>query len=465
MGMGKRARVQQEMWVATQDLPKSPGHPFYEKLNQVLAKAEFDEQVEELCEAYYSKVGRPSIPPGVYFRMLLIGYFEGIGSQRGIAWRCQDSISLKTFLGFGLTETSPDHSSLTYIRQRLPLAVHHEVFLLVLRIAEENKLLKGKTIAVDATTLEANAAMKSIVLKETGEDWQEYLLRLLREEEGLENPTDDDARRYDRKRKDKKVSNKEWESKTDPESRVAKMKDGRTHLAYKAEHAVDLESDLIVAAEVVPADRGDPSTLLSTVVQAQVNTLLAGSDADLQDVVADKGYHKAETLAELEGFELRTYIPEKQQSKRRRWTDKPEAHQKAYRSNRRRVTGKRGKELQRKRSEQPERSFAHICETGGARRTWLRGVENINKRYLIQVAARNLGVILRLLFGVGTPRSLQGKGHALVSAYLEPLRRPFRPLWATAISLFSQNRFLGVKSALYVFGLPGQKVTISSTGC
>jgi len=433
MAMGKKSSEQQELWVATQDLPKSPGHPFYEKLNRILSEAGFDRMVEELCEPYYAEGGRRSIPPGVYFRMLLIGYFEGIGSQRGIAWRCHDSFSLKSFLGFGVTDDSPDHSSLTYIRKRLPLEVHHRVFLFVLEIAEKKKLLKGKTVAVDATTLEANAAMKSIILKETGEDWKEYLTRLVQEEEGIEEPTDEDLRRFDKKRKDKKVSNKEWESKTDRDSRVMKMKDGRTHLAYKAEHAVDMESDLVVAAEVFHADEGDPSTLLPTVIQAQVNMTLAGSDAEIKDAVADKGYHKAETLADLESFGLRSYIPEKQ-TKRRKWTDKPECYQEAYRANRRRVKGNRGKALQRKRSELPERSFAHVCETGGARRTWLRGLEKINKRYLIQVAARNLGLILRRLYGVGTPRSLQGEGYSLISSSLGRLGTLIRRVWAITSS-------------------------------
>jgi len=433
MAMGARASEQQELWVATQDLPKSPGHPFYQRLNRILAEAGFDRMVEDLCEPYYAKAGRPSIPPGVYFRMLLIGYFEGIGSQRGIAWRCHDSFSLKTFLGFGVTDASPDHSSLTYIRKRLPLEVHHRVFLFVLEIAEQKKLLKGKTIAVDATTLEANAAMKSIVLKETGEDWKEYLTRLVQEEEGIEEPTDEDLRRFDKKRKDKKVSNKEWESKTDRDSRVMKMKDGRTHLAYKAEHAIDMETDLVVAAQVFHADEGDPSTLLPTVVQSQVNMTLSGSEAEIEDAVADKGYHKAETLADLERFGLRSYIPEKQ-TQRRKWTDKPECYQEAYRANRRRVKGNRGKALQRKRSELPERSFAHVCETGGARRTWLRGLEEINKRYLIQVAARNLGLILRRLYGVGTPRSLHGKGYSLISSSLGRLGTLIRRVWAITSS-------------------------------
>ena len=409
MAMGKRESEQQEMWVATHDLPKSPGHPFFQKLNRVLAEADFDRKVEELCEPYYAEAGRRSIPPGVYFRMLFVGYFEGIDSQRGIAWRCGDSLSLKEFLGYPITEETPDHSSLTTIRQRLPLEVHHQVFLFVLEIANRKKLLKGKTVGTDSTTLEANAAMKSIVLKETGEDWKEYLKRLAKEE-GIEDPSDEDLRRFDRKRKNKKVSNKDWESKTDKDSRIARMKDGRTHLAYKAEHTVDLETDLVLSVEVHRADRGDTETLLQAIVGAQLNLMLSNSKAVIKDVVADKGYHSRDNLAVLDRHSIRAYIPEKKLRGRRKWKGKPAEHQLAYYGNQRRIKGKRGKALQRRRSELTERTFAHICETGGARRTWLQGLENVNKRYLIHVAARNLGLVMRQAIGVGTPRSLQKEG-------------------------------------------------------
>ncbi len=213
MALGKRRDEQQEMWVATTNLPKSQGHVFYRKLNQLLAEEHFDRTVEEMCGPYYhSSLGRPSIPPGVYFRMLLVGYFEGLGTQRGIAWRCSDSLSLREFLGIPLTEETPDHSSLTRVRDRLPLEVHVAVFQWVLRLASEKGLIRGKTVAVDSTTLEANAAMKSIVRRDTGEDWNEYLRRLLQEQEGVENPTDEELRRFDRKRKDKRASNEEWMS-------------------------------------------------------------------------------------------------------------------------------------------------------------------------------------------------------------------------------------------------------------
>ena len=409
MSMGRRPTEQQsDLWIPTADLPRSPGHVFYDKLNRLLAEAAFDPYVENLCQPYYADgLGRESIPPGIYFRMLFVGYFEGLGSQRAIAWRCSDSLSLRAFLGVSLNEATPDHSSLTKIRQRLPLHVHERVFTFVLKVAQEKKLLRGKTVAVDATTLEANAAMKTIVRKDSGEDWKDYLKRLMAEE-GIENPTDEEVRRFDKKRK-KKVSNKEWQSPADPDSRIAKMKDGTTHLAYKAEHTVDLGSEFVLAAAVHPADQADPATLADSILQAQVNLVLAGSEQEIEEAVADKGYHKAETLAECEEWNTRTYIPEPKR-KKYNWEDKPQAWRRATAANRRRVRGARSKRLQKKRSELVERSFAHVCETGGGRRTWLRGLMNVSKRYVVQVAAHNLGLLMRKLFGFGKPRVLQGAG-------------------------------------------------------
>jgi transposase len=409
MAMGRRqAQRQADLFIAAVDLPHSPGHVFYDKLNHLLAQANFDRHVEGLCQPYYAEeLGRESIPPGVYFRMLLIGYFEGIDSQRGIAWRCSDSLSLRAFLGVAWNEATPDHSSLTKIRQRLPLEVHEQVFLLVLQLAQQKKLLRGKTVAVDATTLEANAAMRAIVRKDTGEDWKEYLKRLMAEE-GIQDPTDEEVRRFDKKRK-KKVSNKEWQSPADPDSRIAKMKDGTTHLAYKAEHVVDLDSEFVLAASVHPADQGDPATLVDSILQAQVNLVLAGREQEIEEAVADKGYHKAQTLADCEHCNTRTYIPEPK-GREYNWANKPQAWRKATVANRRRIKGARSKRLQKKRSELVERSFAHVCETGGGRRTWLRGLVNVTKRYVVQVAAHNLGLLMRKLFGIGKPRSLQGGG-------------------------------------------------------
>ena len=420
MGMGRREQGrQQEFWIATDALASVPQHVFYDKLNRLLDEAGFDAFVEELCEPFYSNIGRDSIPPGRYFRMLFVGYFEEIDSQRGIAWRCADSLSLRNFLFLKASDDAPEHSSLTRIRERLPLLVHEQVFAFVLDIARQKKLLVGKQVGVDATTLEANAAMKSIVRRDSGEDWKEYL-RGLAEEAGVEIKDDEDLRRFDKQRKKqgkKKVSNAEWESPTDPSSRIIRMKDGRTHLGYKAEHVVDLESEYVLAATVYTGTDGDSQTLLPSLIAAQTNLIRANSDAEIEEVAADKGYHANQTLVDCEQAGLRTYIPERETGTRR-WTDKTPEAESAFRNNRRRVRRDKGKRLQRKRSELVERSFAHVCETGGARRTWLCGKDKINKRYLTHVAARNLGLLMRDLFGMGKPRVLQAGLSSLLFTYV-----------------------------------------------
>ena len=430
MALGRRKRDQQDLWVATCDLPKSPGHPFYSKLNRLLDEAEFDQFVEELCKQYYKEgPGRPGIPPGIYFRMLFIGFFEGLDSQRAIAWRCSDSRSLQSFLGFDITQPTPDHSTLTVIRQRLPLDVHEAVFTFVLSIAKMKKLLKGKSVAVDSTFIEADAAMKSIVRRDTGDDWKEYV-RTLMAEEGIEDPTDEDIRKFDKKRK-KKVSNKEWKSPTDPDARIMKMKDGRTRMAYKTEHAIDIETDIVLAAGVHQADESDTATFTETLIKAQAHTMLAGGKSRIKDAVADKGYHSTDNLEWCEASGVRSYIPERESRWRRKWIDKPSGHKHAVYGNRQRVKGERGKRLGRLRSEYVERSFAHVCRTGGARRSWLRGLEDVTKRYLICVAGRNLGVIMRSLFGMGKPRTLQtegGGGFSLIWARIVAIRGVFRSL-------------------------------------
>jgi transposase len=444
MGRRKRQR-QQTLFVSSGRLRKAGGHPFYERLNQLLADADFDRWIEAKCEAYYEqheKRGQPSIPPGVFFRMLLVGYFEDIDSQRGIAWRCADSLALRRFLGIPLDEETPDHSSMTRIRQRLPNEIFDAVFQFVLEIAAGRKLVSGKTVAVDSTTLEANAAMKSIVRRDTGEDWQAYVTRLMREEGVIDeddDPSDEEVRRYDKGRKDKRVSNTDWKSETDEDARITRMKDGRTHLAYKAEHVIDVESELLLAAEIHPADAGDTDTLVDSVLAATENLKQAGSDKRIEEVVADKGYHAAATLELCDALNLRTYIPEPERKYESRWTDKPEEYQRAVYNNRRRIGRRKSKRFQRLRSERVERSFAHVCDTGGARRSWLRGTENVTKRYHIAAAAHNLSIMMRRLFGIGKPRVLQGL--ALLRALIQSVVFRLVELFNSHKRTFTPNRY------------------------
>ena len=415
----KRKRPQETMWVATSDLPKSPGHPFYQGLNQVLAANSFDAFVEAACRGFYAaKLGRPSLPPGRYFRLMLLGYFEGLGSERGMAWRAADSLAIRSFLGLELDEAAPDHSTISRTRRLIDVETHQRVFTWVLERLAKGNLLVGKTIGIDATTLEANAAMRSIVRRDTGASYEEFLKGLAKAS-GIKTPTREALARLDRRRK-RKASNDDWTSPSDPDAKITKMKDGRTHLAHKAEHAVDVDTGAIVAVTVQGADAGDTATIENTLEEAeeQLDAVLENTDQvhpdGLSEVVADKGYHSDRTLVDLEDQGLRSYVSEPDRG-RRKWKDDVVAQQAVY-ANRRRIRGERGKRLHRMRGELIERPFAHLYETGGMRRTHLRGHPNILKRLLIHAAGFNLGLVMRTWIGVGTPRGLQGALQALLAS-------------------------------------------------
>ncbi|HEX3125789.1 MAG TPA: transposase [Thermoanaerobaculia bacterium] len=429
MAMGKKKGRQGGLWIATSDLARSPGHPFYERLNRLLAEHGFDAFVEEQCRSFYAeRMGRPSLPPGVYFRLLLIGYFEGIESERGIAWRVADSLTLREFLGLSLSEAPPDHSTVSRNRRLIDVETHQEVFAWVLTVLGKEGLLRGQTIGVDATTLEANAAMKSIVRRDTGEGYGEFLRRLA-EESGESTPTRAELARKDKKRKGK-GSNDDWTNPHDPDAKITKMKDGRTHLAHKAEHAVDLETGAVVAVTVQPADRGDTQSLEATLKETLENLTVVVEHVELPEqvlteVVADRGYHSAAVLARTHELGLRSYIAEPKRP-RRRWRGR-KAEQKATYANRRRMRGSRGKKLARWRAEKVERSMAHNYETGGLRRLYLRGHGNILKRVLVHVAGFNLGLVMQKIVGRGTPRGLQGRLLRLLVLLFAALQVFLRP--------------------------------------
>ncbi len=402
MAMGRRKPKQPGLWISSEEMPRTAAHPYYGKVNEVLHEAGFDRAVEQLCWRYYKPtMGRPSLAPGVYFRMLLVGYMEGIASERGIAWRVADSLSLRDFLGFSLAEQTPDHSTVSRTRRLYSVETHRAVFRWMLQVLGAKGLLDGQTVAIDGTTLEANAAMRSIRRRDDGRKYDEYL-KGLAQAEGIESPTREQLARLDRKRK-KKASNKEWMSPSDPDARIAKMKDGRTHLAHKAEHAVDLSSGAIVAVTLQAADQGDTTTVSKTLEEAQANAKLL-NERGVEELVADKGYHSGAALVAMHQESVRTYIPEPERG-RRKWQGRETEQQRVY-AKRRRVRGRRGKQLQKLRSEMAERSFAHMYETGGMRRTHLRGRDNILKRGLIQAMAFNLALMIRTKYGMGKPRSL-----------------------------------------------------------
>lgn len=439
MAMGKRrARVRQEqLWTPTASLPVSASHPFYARLNRVLDEKNFDEFAEAICEPFYAEtMGRPGLSPGIYFRLLMVGYFEGIDSERGIAWRASDSLSIRSFVRIALDETIPDHSTISRTRRLIDVETHQAVFQWVLQILAERKLLKGNTIGVDATTLEANAALRSIVRRDTGEQYNEFLTRLAKES-GIETPTREQLAKLDRKRK-KKGSNEEWQHPHDPDARITKMKDGRTHLAHKAEHAVDMETGAIVAVTVQAADEGDTSSIVETVAQAgeQIAETAAETNNDEngecvnpegpREVVTDKGYHSKKVVSDLADAGVRTYCSEPQRG-RQRWNGQRREQAAVY-ANRRRVRGERGKRLLRQRGEKLERWNEHLYDRGGMRRVHLRGRTNIAKRLVVHAGAANLGLLMRKIYGVGTPKALQGQLRTAFSLITALTRVP-RPHW------------------------------------
>ncbi len=473
MALGKRRQKQTSFWVETSQLQARGRHPFYSRLNEILDRAKFDTYAERICRKYYAPtMGRPSIAPGVYFRCFLVGYFEGIDSERGIAYRVSDSLSLRDFLGLSLEEQTPDHSTLSKTRRLMNLGTHKAVFRWVLKQLAREGLLSGKNLGVDATTLEANAALRSIVRRDNGLSYDEHVAELMKHE-GIEEPTPAQRQRFDRKRK-KSLSNREWVNPHDREARITKMKDGRTHLAYKAEHAVDLETGAVVAVTVQPADRGDTASMTTTLAEAgetvtemagqpaeaeAVGSVAAVSDIGVERVVADKGYHSKESVAALAEVGVRTVIAEPER-KRQQWAGQSEAQAAVY-ANRRRLNTKTAKALMRRRGELIERSFAHLYDTGGMRRVHLRGKNNIAKRVLIHAAAFNLSLILRQIFKVGTGRQAADLFAALYVAFLaltqaekwpQEVIRYDCPLPATARRRNCCRRSLG------------QNVTLS-TGC
>ncbi len=449
MAMGRRKkRVRQEgLWTPTAALPVSAGHPFYQRLNQILDEKKFDEYVEAICEDFYAgEVGRPGLSPGIYFRLLMVGYFEGIDSERGIAWRASDSLSIRSFVRIALDESVPDHSTISRIRRLMDVETHQAVFQWVLQVLAEKKPLKGTTIGVDATTPEANAALRSILRRDTGERYEEFLTQLA-QESGIETPTREQLAKLDRKCP-KKGSNDDWTHPYDPDARITKMKDGRTHLAHKAEHAVDMETGAIVAVTLHGADEGDTATIQETVAEAgeRITSIVADagngeavkhvSAEGPREVVTDKGYHSRAVVSELTEWGIRTYCSEPDRG-RQRWPDQ-RTEQRAVYANRQRIRGERGRQLLRQRGEKLEGWNQYLYDRGGMRRLHLRGRENILKRLMAHSGAANLGLLMRKLFGKGTPRGLAGALSAMISA----LQASARPWPVPAMPIRSIGDFL-----------------------
>jgi transposase len=421
MGTRKHRQRQEPLWYRA-ELAETPGHPFYEKLNRALESAGFDLFCEEQFQGFYAeKKGRPSLAPGVYFRLMLLGFFEGIDSERGIGWRVADSLSLRQFIGYGIDEATPDHVTISRTRRLIDEQTHQRVFHWVLEQLARTGLIQGKTIGVDSTTLEANAAMKSIVRRDTQESYTDYLQRLAAAE-GVEANDVAALRRMDRKRP-KKMSNQDWVSPSDGEAEITRLKDGRTALAFKVENAVDMETGAIVAVTTHGGAAADTETVEGTVIEAAVAVAeVAGEQVPevhaegVQEVVGDKGYHSNEVVRSMGEMQVRTYIAEPERGSRN-WQGKA-AEKAAVYANRRRVRGPRGKQLHRQRGERIERNFAHQFDTGGMDRLWVRGKGNVHKKVLLQAAACNLALLMRSLYGAGKPKAAHDRIQAAILATL-----------------------------------------------
>ena len=404
-----------ELFVPSCRLVRPATSPFYSKLDETLNSLSFPSQVRTLCAPAYSDTGRgrPGIDPVVYFKMLMVGFFEDIASERDIAERCQDSISLRAFLGYDLTQATPDHSSLSIIRQRLGVELYHQVFVLILKALQDHGLLKGRNIGIDTSVIQANASLRNLVNRNTQEAYWDYVRRLAGEN-GID-PNDTDAvRRFDRKRP-KTLSNQEWVNPFEPDAKIGPTKTGATDMIYKPEHTVDLETGAIVQAEIRLGHEADAQDLGLHVMQAQENINqvreLPADRLTIQSTTADKAYHAVEEMKFLHGEGIRTVIADPVRNRTMENLTTEDA--KVVRGAKRSCASQSGKELLRSRGMHLERSFAHVLDAGGARRTTLRGRKNLNKRYKISAAIYNLSQLMRKLFGIGTPKQLAARGIAL----------------------------------------------------
>lgn len=446
-----------ELFIAYSELVRPATTPFYAKLDQTLHSFDFATQARSLCAPAYSETGRgrPGIDPVVYFKMLMVGFFEDIASERGMAERCSDSISIRSFLGYDLTGTTPDHSTLSVIRQRLGEEIYDQVFLLILSALDKHGLLKGKNVGIDTSVIQANAALKSLINRNTEEAYWEYVQRLA-SENGIDPKNAEAVRQFDRKRP-KKMSNEEWVNPHDPDAKVGKTKAGATDMIYKPEHTVDLDTGAIVQAEVRLGDETDQKDLGLHVLQAQANINQAQDAAadrlTIASTTADKGYHAVAEMKPLQAEGIRTVISDPVKNRKLENLDQEDAQ--VVRKAKRSAGSKSGKALLRGRGMHLERSFAHILDAGGGRRTTLRGLGNLNKRLKVSAAIYNLSQLMRKLFGVGTPKQLAAMGKALFLIW--------RAIMAVGSDLLGMNRTNPVESQTLIYDRLGYRLERGET--
>lgn len=418
----KKSSPQETMWISTAELQVAPQIKFYSKLNSVLESMNFGKLIRTLCQPYYSEKAnvRPPIDPEVYFKMLLVGFFENIGSERGICARCADSLSLRHFLGYTLTESVPDHSSLSIIRNRLPESIYTQVFTIILRNLKSKGLVIGKNIAFDSSIIEANASLSGLKNRMTKETYEEYI-KSLALENGVDTSDKAAVARFDRKRPDRKTSNSEWVNPHDSDAKIGKTKHGATSMVYKPEHAVDIDTGAIVSAEALPGDQSDTENLIERIIDAQIIINDISDDptsaVSIQTVTADKGYYKLDGIKEIQEMEVLPVIPDFIDNRNLNKLDIEERI--AFSFAKSEVKSEQGKAQLKRRGMYVERSFAHVLDSGGQRRTTLGGLENLNKRYRIAAAAFNLSLLMRELFGVGTPKQLLARLNLVLNSIFD----------------------------------------------
>ena len=425
----KKKAAQPEFWIAADQVVATAHRGFYARLEETLESFGFAAKVRALCEPLYDPtgVGRPGIDPVVYLKMMMVGFFEDLPSERAIAARCADSMSIRSFLNYELHEKTPEHSSFTVIRQRLGLKIYQQIFTLTLQALREHGLLGGKNLGIDSSVIEANASLRALVNRNTAEQYWDYVKRLAAEQ-GIDPEDTAAVRRFDRHRPGK-GSNKEWQNPHDPDAKIGRTKDGATDMIYKPEVVADLDTGAIVQADVHPGDQADHQEMATRVLEAQqtINQAI-GEKLDtltITSVTSDKGYYAVGELQALQHEGIRTVISDPVDHRR---VDQLEpAEQRAVRGARRSVKSKSGKALLRRRGMHIERSFAHILDAGGMRRTTLRGWENLNKRFKLAAAIYNLSQLMRKLFGFGTPKQL--------AAAMERGGRAFFASWAFLLTL------------------------------
>jgi transposase len=416
----KKKAAQSEFWIAADQVVTSARSGFYAKLDETLESFGFAAKVREVCAPAYDKsgVGRPGIDPAVYLKMLMVGFFEDLPSERAIAARCADSIAIRQFLGYELTEVTPDHSSLSIIRQRLAGPIYEQVFTLVLSALQQHGLLRGKNVGFDSSVMEANASLRGLVNRNTGEAYWDYVKRLAAQS-GIDPENSAAVRKFDRQRP-KKMSNQEWENPDDPDAKIGPKKDGATDMIYKPQTVVDLDTGAIVGADVLPGDQADTQAAAPSILEAQQNINVAceqdRNEMTVQTATADKGYYAVGPLQELQREQIKTVICDPVSNRR---MDKLELdEQRTVKAAGRSTRSQYGKELLSKRGQHIERAFAHILDCGGMRRATLRGLQNLQKRFKLAAAFYNLSQLMRQLFGVGTPKQCEAMGRATLGRFL-----------------------------------------------